>query len=515
MGILNFFGKTKPPRPAPTPTDTIVPLGFWDGRPYQHSICMDVAYRFDDVLDVKTLDRSLTRLLQLGDWHKLGARLRRNDAGQLEYHIPREYTAQRPGFILTSEKYLMKATEHPLASKLPTATDTPRVLGTVDETIPLCRHAQAPQCLDDYIYTDRPQLTIHAAAFTDTTILTITFLHTLMDGMGMSSFFAAWASVLRGQEDQVPTFLGFDTTPMHTLNSTTSVEPFVHQGLLLKGFHMILVAMHFLWEYFWRGPEEQRILCIPGAFVDGMRSQAIQELTTTTTTTGGKANSPAPFLSESDVLLAWWTKVTIRALNPASNRLLALMNIFDFRSLVLPPDLADPSQNVAVIGNVTFPAYTLLRVRDILAMPVSQLAAHIRHSLVQQRTKPQVEALAALIRETLETKGVDATLFGEYDTLLMAWSNWHKGRLFEIDFSAAVTSVGASTAEGERRRANPVGRPSYIIANACVNSPMPTNLGPMMGKDAAGNWWLTWKLPHWAWSAVEEQVHGVGESKLA
>ncbi|OJK05112.1 hypothetical protein ASPACDRAFT_1852063 [Aspergillus aculeatus ATCC 16872] len=510
MGILNLFGKAKPPQPVTVPTDTIVPLCFWDGRPYQHSICLNVSYRFDDVLDIKTLDQSLTRLLQRGDWHKLGARLRRNNAGQLEYHIPQEYNPQRPGFILTSEKYPMKAAEHPLASKIPTATDTPRVLGTAGEVIPLYRHAQAPQCLDDYIYTDRPQLTIHVASFTDTTILTITFLHTLMDGMGMSSFFAAWTAVLRGQEDQVPTFLGLDTTPMQTLNSTTSKEPFVHQGLLLKGIHLIIGTMYFLWEYFWQGPEEQRILCIPGAFVDGVRSQAIQELKTTI---GDAANPQAPFLSESDVLLAWWTKVAITALSPAPDRLLALMNIFDFRSLVLPPELTEPSKNVAVIGNATFQAYTFLRVREILAMPISQLAAQIRHSLVQQRTKPQVEALAAVIRASTEANGVDATLFGDYNTLLMAWSNWHKGRLFEIDFSAAVTSIGTSTAEGERRRTNSVGRPSYIAVNGSVSGPMPTNIGPMMGKDAAGSWWLTWTLPRWAWPAVEEQVHGVEKSK--
>ncbi|RAL15386.1 uncharacterized protein BO97DRAFT_384479 [Aspergillus homomorphus CBS 101889] len=506
MGIFSLFGKARPPHPETFPTDTIVPIGFWDGRSYQHSICMEVTYRFDDVLDVERLNHSLTRLLQLGEWHKLGARLRRNDAGQLEYHIPREYTAQRPGFILTSEEFPMKAIEHPLASKIPTATDTPRVLGVADEIVPICHHAQAPRCLDDWIYTDRPQLAIHAASFTDTTILTITFLHTLMDGMGMSSFFTAWTAVLRGQEDQVPTFLGFDTTPMHTLNSTIPVEPFIHQGLLLRGFRMLLGAMYIMWEYYWRGPEEQRVVCINGSFVDRMRSQAMQELTTT------KHDTNAPrvsFLSESDVLLAWWTQIVVKALNPNPNRLLVLMNIFDFRSLIPPlpgSTTSSEKKSIAVIGNATYPAYTFLRVGEIPTTPISHLAAQIRHSLVQQRTKPQVEALAALIRATTEAQGVDATLFGEPSSLLMVWSNWHKGRLFEIDFSAAVTSIGVPTSVGNGRT-NPVGRPSYIISNAHVGGPMPTNLGPVVGKDAAGNWWLTWRLPQWAWPMVEAQVH--------
>ncbi|PYH45466.1 uncharacterized protein BP01DRAFT_318650 [Aspergillus saccharolyticus JOP 1030-1] len=512
MGLLDLFGKAQPSQPATVSTDTIIPLSFWDGRPYQSGICLEVTYRFDDVLDVQKLDQSLTRLLQLGDWHKLGARLRRNSAGKLEYHIPREYTAQRPGFTLTSEEHPMKACEHPVASRIPAATDNPRVLGTADEILPICRHPQAPQGLDDFIYTDRPQLTVHVVSFTDTTILTVTFLHTLMDGMGMASFFTAWTAVLHGQEDQVPTFLGFDTTPMHILNSNTSAELFVHQGLLLRGFRMLLGIMYFMWDLFWRGPEEQRVLCITGSFVDQLRNQAIRELATTTTADIAKSSDPqAPFISESDVLLAWWTRVVIKALNPAPSRLLCLMNIFDFRSLILPPEHTDPSSNdIAVIGNATFPAYTFLRVGEILTMPISRLAAQIRQSLVRQRTQPQVEALAALIRSTTEANGVDATLFGETNSLLMACSNWHKGRLFEIDFSKAVTSVG----EQEYTRTNPVGRPSYLVANASVNGPMPTNLGPVMGKDAGENWWMTWKLPRWAWPMVEAQVNQVGESMI-
>jgi hypothetical protein len=42
------------------------------------AIVLDFSLRFDDVLDHEKLRLALVRLLEIGDWRKLGARLRRN-----------------------------------------------------------------------------------------------------------------------------------------------------------------------------------------------------------------------------------------------------------------------------------------------------------------------------------------------------------------------------------------------------------------------------------------------------
>jgi len=41
-------------------------------------LCFDFMLRFDDVMDPENLRMSLSRLLEIGDWKKLGARLRMN-----------------------------------------------------------------------------------------------------------------------------------------------------------------------------------------------------------------------------------------------------------------------------------------------------------------------------------------------------------------------------------------------------------------------------------------------------
>jgi hypothetical protein len=72
---MRFFSKQKP---ATVPTDLIVPLHFWDKQQYIRAFCMDLSFRFDDVLDAEKLRAALSRLLEIGEWRKLGARIREN-----------------------------------------------------------------------------------------------------------------------------------------------------------------------------------------------------------------------------------------------------------------------------------------------------------------------------------------------------------------------------------------------------------------------------------------------------
>jgi hypothetical protein len=72
-----FFGQ-KPTRPATISTDTIIPLHSLDDNFIYRAIVLDFTLRFDDVLDPEKLRTALARLMGLGNWRKLGARLRMN-----------------------------------------------------------------------------------------------------------------------------------------------------------------------------------------------------------------------------------------------------------------------------------------------------------------------------------------------------------------------------------------------------------------------------------------------------
>lgn len=76
-GILNPFGWFTPKSPAHLATDQILPIHDIDDRTATRTVlCWTL--RFDAVLDVEKLHAALVRLLEIGDWRKLGGRLRQN-----------------------------------------------------------------------------------------------------------------------------------------------------------------------------------------------------------------------------------------------------------------------------------------------------------------------------------------------------------------------------------------------------------------------------------------------------
>ena len=68
-----FFARRQP---AKVPTDRVIPLRYWDDLEYIRCICHDFTFRIDDVLDVQKLESALDRLMEIGNWGQLGARLR-------------------------------------------------------------------------------------------------------------------------------------------------------------------------------------------------------------------------------------------------------------------------------------------------------------------------------------------------------------------------------------------------------------------------------------------------------
>jgi hypothetical protein len=56
----------------------IIPLHRYDDTKLNRALIVDFMLKFDDVLDVEMLINALERLFTIGNWKKLGARLRLN-----------------------------------------------------------------------------------------------------------------------------------------------------------------------------------------------------------------------------------------------------------------------------------------------------------------------------------------------------------------------------------------------------------------------------------------------------
>jgi hypothetical protein len=101
-------------------------------------------------------------------------------------------------------------------------------------------------------------------------------------------------------------------------------------------------------------------------------------------------------VSEGDVVVAWWVRTMIKALKPASDRTIMVMNVFNVWNLF--PEWF-PNGGTDVIGNSSFYSYTLLVTNKILQLSSLMYVASTNHqALVEYRTKYQVQAMTAIQR---------------------------------------------------------------------------------------------------------------------
>lgn len=409
------------------------------------------------------------------------------ELGHLEYHVPSGYDVKRPAFIFKTTQQLKQTIHAP--SRI--SNDRPSVLAPTEDLDHLVYDEDRPRRLEDWIYSDRPQLHIHVSTFTNATIVTVTWLHTLTDIMGISSLFHAWTAVLRGDPDEtIPTPTGMfqRDDPLAALSKRIPPEKYVNYDQLLRGLGAIRLGVRFLLERLFYPREEERIVCVPAAYLVRLHAQAQQSLPST-------LDSKPAFVSPSDVLFAWWARTVFAALEPQSNQTALLANIFDIRKSLAETDLLPPGR--PYFGNALANAYTLLSVEQLLHDPLGHVALRIRKSLEQQRTVEQICAQAAL-NERAWAESAHPAYIGDGGTVFQVCANWNKAGLYSLDFSPALTDV--------RTESN--GKASFIHTTRCTQASSWRNIGVVLGQDSAGDWWISWNLRAALWAKVEGLMKG-------
>lgn len=77
MALWRLLGASPTRRlPAPIENDDVYPVHMLDDTKTLRGLIVTWTLRFNDVLDADKLHTSLSRLLELGDWRKVGGRLR-------------------------------------------------------------------------------------------------------------------------------------------------------------------------------------------------------------------------------------------------------------------------------------------------------------------------------------------------------------------------------------------------------------------------------------------------------
>jgi hypothetical protein len=75
--VRRLFG-AKPTPALKVDGDEVYPLFVLDDTKLYRELMLTWTFCFNDVLDAKKLHSSLSKLLEIGDWRKLGGRVRQN-----------------------------------------------------------------------------------------------------------------------------------------------------------------------------------------------------------------------------------------------------------------------------------------------------------------------------------------------------------------------------------------------------------------------------------------------------
>ncbi|TQS32334.1 hypothetical protein Golomagni_07353, partial [Golovinomyces magnicellulatus] len=411
--------------PATVPTDQVVSAGLFDDTLLTRTTFVDSTLVFDSVLDVDLLEKSLCELVERGGWQKLGARLRFNKStGRLDFHIPSQFSPDRPSVRFHRVSHHMNRASHPIASKLPDTHQQFGVLVDPTEFHDLLFLPDMPMDLDDYVLTDEPQLSVVVVSFDDATLVSTRSTHIVCDAPGFAEFLHAWSLKVSGRCENIPRPLGFEQDPLAELGlrptEAHKLAPFKLSTVAFLA-HCCRVVFHWVFDQ-----SQYRMICVPGSFLRDLHVESLQQL---------KENGEEkPYLTDGDVLCAWWTKANLTHCSTSSTKLIQIINALGWRPTLAASMLPNGKP---YIGNALGFASVLMPACDIISQPAAFLSERIRQSITESRSREQIEAHAALWRKS---KLMLQPLFGSAGMDIITCSNISQARPFDIDFAGAVTS---------------------------------------------------------------------------
>lgn len=403
----------------------------------------------------------------------------------------------------------MSISKHPLASRLPSPTARGSVQEGADQFEDFVTPEDAPRCLEDFLTRDVSQLGLHVVVFTDATLVSVTFPHTMCDLLGLQAIVDNWVRVLVGKEDEVVPLLGVHDDPLTGIGQgalNKFEEPWALSNQILGGFGWIRFVFNMIWDAIRLGQSQQHMIYLPASSLQRLRESAMADLASGTANQIVNDWHPQnTFLTDNDILTAWMTRMAAHSLPQNSTRSITFLNFFELRGRL--PTVFQPPQKAVYIGNFIFACWAHLSARDAQNAPLGAIAGRYRAFLAAQTTEGQVRGLLRVFRErTAAGKRIGAM---RPDSLMITCSNWSKAKFFSaVDFSPAVVRQGATFGQkfgsgrpvyyhGLNVRPLGSGKSKQVGAATGVN---------ILGKDAGGSYWIMAMLPPKSWPRIESEL---------
>ncbi|KAI0169617.1 hypothetical protein GGR52DRAFT_592186 [Hypoxylon sp. FL1284] len=496
--------------------DEVYPVHFIDQAAVVRPSLISYSFRNEHVLDAQKLRDSLVMLLTSGNWRKLAGRLRQNKDGKLEIHVPQHFSSERPPIRFSHVKLGVDMRAHPQASRLPRKTGNEP---SVHEGCHTFRKFSIPSTLPNnikhYLSTDEPLICLHINSFTDGTVVSLTFPHSLSDAMGMSDLLRAWTRVLRDQSTKsLPLQLeGAREDITETVGSSDDKiaqnTKFVLEDQQTAGLSLVTFMARYAWDMLTRRNIEAHHIYLPANFISHLHKQAEKELSVK----NADGSHSAPFVSDGDLITAWGSRMVLSSSlsSTSASSTAVICNVFDMRKRLGP--LLKPSSSAAYLQNLILPSTTVLTAAETRGLGVSGLALRVRAALAEQTGEAQVRGLMRVARAWFSSLGT-MPLFADRDTArVIACTNWTKARLPDrADFGPAIVTTKAkasSTASGDRTtrdRGEKGARPIAFWGTTLAVSDKPRDTFVVYGKDGDGDYWLHAYLRTETWRLIRKEL---------
>ncbi|KAF5640440.1 chloramphenicol acetyltransferase-like domain protein [Fusarium sp. NRRL 52700] len=474
------------------PSDDIVyPTHMIDNVSVLKFLVMAWTMRFNDVLNADKLHQSLSELLNIGDWKKLGGRLRHghNARGALEVHVPTTYTNEKPAVSYSHQQYDISIEDYTGANLLPKATNKPSTFpgasGPRDFGIP----PGAPASLKDFTSRDVPMIGLHIITFQDATLITITWPHVLFDAVGFSHLIQAWSAVLAGHNERVPNIIGAKDDVLYDLGDISQTGPQYadSEARILTGVAFILFVIRMLWMILTQPTVESRIICLPKDVVDKLHQRALEDIK------GDNSAQDDPWVSPSDAILVWLTRAVV---GPSkAPRPISMTTPIDARTRLSQLQNRDG----VFIQNMILGSFVNISPDDLHG-PLGKQALVSRRGLLQQLDELNLIGILQLFRKRWDDGKTRAPIFAAPGSQLLVTNNRMKVDLFTVaDFGPAVIQAGK-----DQQRKNRPGRPIHHYASSLNPGVTMRNFVNIHTRDLEGNYWLSGFFTPRQWSRIEE-----------
>ncbi|KAG6041588.1 hypothetical protein E4U41_003325 [Claviceps citrina] len=525
MPILGWLKKQPPPGAADVDTSgwDEYPVHLLDGSKLNHKV-LGWTMRFDDVLDADMLHSALTKLLGVGDWRKLGGRLRRDKKDQLRIYAPPAFSAAHPAVEYQHTVFPQAISSHPVGALFIRPTEQPTAQPLDRQLGGFMAPEGYPDTVDGLVQSrNKSQLALTVSSFHDATLVSLAFPHTLLDASGLVALVQNWSLVLAGGEvGEVAPLLN---TRHDVLEDVTRDDDGGGGGgggiaprdcrmekMRLTGFAYLKLLGRHMAEAAQRKRRLQA-LYVPRdryqALLARLRDDGPEDGHEDGTGDAGRAQSR---VTDVHLLTAWLVRII--AAQESCPRPVALITLYDLRSCIQRLKDARAQGRGGHISQILVSSYCATFSADTLRDSSSTGSVAALAKAYQEQTAAltaEDEAIAHLkvMRGDLRTEkkpGSGFALYGTADSLVVFCNPLAgMGLVRMADFAAAVKEKRKKengTGTGTTPTSTAAGRIVANVFHFVDWSDAGVDALSLLGEDHEGGCWVMAKLSSGVWDRV-------------